>query len=145
MSLQSRNETIKTLQKAAAHWPGLDDHRQAACCSHQAASNVCNTLRVIPEQKRLGTRDGVLVLALSSKRDPMATVHCEPGKPVGIVIQSLSSKFCRMSMIPMCFSIKRKVSVPGVCLDHTVPNSAHQHIPSHLNQKAFHVHIPGTM
>lgn len=89
VSLQSRNETIKTLQKAAAHWPGLDDHRQATCCSHQAASNVCNTLRVISKQKRLCTRDGVLVLAVSSEQDPMAAVHCEPGKPVG-----MSSQVC---------------------------------------------------
>ena len=76
-------------------------------------------------------RDGVLVLAVLSEQDPMAAVHCEPGKPVGIVIQSLSSKFCRTSMMLMCSFIKRKVSVTGGYLEQTVPNTAYQHIPSH--------------
>lgn len=66
-----------------------------------------------------------------SEQDPVAAVHCEPGKPVGIVIQSLSRKFCRTFMIPVCFSIKRQGSVTSRCLDHTVPNTARQHIPSH--------------
>jgi len=36
-----------------------------------AASNICHTLRVIAEQKKLCGRAGVLVLAVFSKQDPM--------------------------------------------------------------------------
>lgn len=68
-------------------------------------------------------------MAVVSEQDPVDAVSCGPGKLVGIIIQSLSSEFCRILVIPMCFSIRRQGSVTGHCLHHT--NTAHQHIPSH--------------